>query len=452
MKTFLWVWMGQVVSLIGTGLTSFGLGIWVYQRSQSTAMFAMAALAAALPGILLAPVAGALIDRWDRRWAMLIADTASGLCSAGAAALLLTNRLEVWHVYLFVSASSAMDTLRTPAWLASTSLLVSPDQLGRASGMVQSAQALGQLVSPLLAGVLVASVGVPGVLVVDTGTFVFALLTLVTVRFPRASAAEAKAASSSLRADIAEGWSYVRERAGLWGMMILGFTINFALAMAQVSIAPMLLSFSTPAVLGTVVTVGGVGMLVGSGVMGGWGGPNKRALGFLGFTAGLGVALSLFGLLPPGPWTSVASFNVFFFFPLITGCSQVIWQRKTATGIQGRVFALRNMLAMASAPLAYLLVGPLVDGVLDPAMSPGGALAETAGQLLGVGKGHGGRMLFVLLGAFLIVTALLGLLMPRVRRVEQELPDMLKTEAAGAAVAAAFEGESSSSSVASVAR
>ena len=151
MGVFLIVWFGQVISLIGSGLTSFALGVWVYQRTGSVTQFSLILLSAMLPSILISPVAGALVDRWNRRWCMILSDSGPGITTVAIALLLATGSLQIWHIYLAVSLSSVCKAFQLPADTASTSSLVPKEFLPRASGMVKSAEASAQLISPLLA-------------------------------------------------------------------------------------------------------------------------------------------------------------------------------------------------------------------------------------------------------------------------------------------------------------
>ena len=162
---------GQAVSILGTGLTGFALGVWVFQRTGSATQFALVALALLLPVVLLLPVAGALVDRWDRRWAMIVGDAGSGLCSLGLAALVWSGRLEVWHIWLLCAGSSAFSALQYPAFTAASTLLVPRRHLGRAAGLTQLAIAAAQILAPLLAGALLGRIGLRGVLLVDVLTF-----------------------------------------------------------------------------------------------------------------------------------------------------------------------------------------------------------------------------------------------------------------------------------------
>jgi len=439
LRTFFIIWAGQLLSLVGSGMTSFALGVWVFQRTGSATQFAVIALAATLPAVLVSPVAGALVDRWDRRRVMILADTFAALATLVVAALLWAGRLEVWHILIVAALGSTFGAFQGPAYLASVTLLVPKEHFGRASGLAQMARAAAHVLSPLGAGVLMVAIGVHGVILIDFATFLFAVGTLLAVRIPRPAVSEAGAAArGSIWSESAEGWRYIRVRAGLLGMLVLFAALNFILGMVNALSVPMLLSFTSPERLGVIVSVSGVGMLVGSAVMGAWGGPRRQIHGVLGFMAVVGLALALVGLRPSEPLVAAALFGALLCVPVVNGSSQAIWQRKVAPDLQGRVFATRGMFAMAAMPLAYLLSGPLADHVFIPLLDEGGRLAPTAlGRLLGTGPGRGIGLMFVLAGLLVVAVSLGAYLYRPLRRVESELPDAVGDGESPAAAAPA---------------
>ncbi len=424
-RTWLVIWSGQLVSLVGSGLTGFALGVWVYRRTGSVTQFALISMFTTLPGIVFAPIAGALVDRWDRRWAMILSDAGAALCTLSMALLLIADRLEVWHIYLAMALSSTFSAFQWPAYSATTTLLVPPKHLGRANGMVQLSEAIAQIIAPSLAGALIQLVRIQGIILIDLTTFFLALFTLLLVRVPRPGRTVGeKAGQGLLFHEVAYGWKYIRARPGLLGLLLFFAVSNLAMGIVEVLFTPLVLSFTTTAVLGLILSIGGGGFLAGSLLMSVWGGPKRRVYGVLGFNLLTGVALLAAGF-PLRVWIlAAAAFVVFFGFPLIGGCSQTIWQRKTAPDVQGRVFALRRMISWSSLPLAYLVAGPLVDRVFEPLMAADGPLAGSVGRIIGVGTGRGIGLLYIIMGLLLLLTTLFAYLYPRLREVEVELPDL----------------------------
>lgn len=428
-RTFLTVWAGQVVSMLGSGLTAFALIVWVYQKTGEVTDLALISLFLVLPAIFIAPFAGAVVDRYDRRWVMIAADTASALITLGVFLLLLQDRLAVWHAYLFTALGATFAAFQGPAWGATTTLLVPKKHYGRASGMMQFGQAAAQLFSPMLAGVLLVSIALKGIVFIDFATFFAALLALAVVRFPRPKAtsvpAEKPKGRMQLLREAIEGWYYIRKRPGLFGLLVYFTITNFLAGMVTVLGAPLILAFTSPAVLGTLSSVAGVGMLAGTIVMSAWGGPKRRIVGVLSFQALIGLCIVLAGLKPSAVLFGIAGFGFLFCFPIVIGSSRAIWQSKVAPEIQGRVFSLVAMVSLSCRPVAFVLAGPLCDRVFEPLMAPGGALAPSLGAFIGTGPGRGVALLFIVLGICNLLATGLGYLYPRIRRVEDELDDAI---------------------------
>lgn len=436
MRTFVIVWAGQFVSTIGSGLTGFALGVWIYQETGSTTLFAFNLLAYALPSLLLSPIAGALADRWDRRLMMMLSDTGAGFSTLAIAILAFTNHLEVWHIYLATAVNSGCSTFQWPAYSAATTLLVPKDQLGRAAGMVQIGEAISQLIAPAIAGAMLVATGLQGVIIVDFITFICAILTLAFVRFPKpAVTAEGEAGRGSIWKEAGFGWRYISARPGLLGLLIVFALSNFLFGLMSPLLAPMILEIADAQVLGFLSSLMGAGMLIGTLVMSTWGGPKRRVHGVLAGMAVMGSFIMLFGIRPWIPLMAVAGFGSMLLSPIVNGSSQALWQSKVAVDVQGRVFAVRRMIAWSVMPLAYVLAGPLADHVFNPLLVEGGPLADSLmGMIFGVGAGRGIGLLMAVIGLLSVIVSLSGYLYPRTRLVEDELPDAVNTVTESASV------------------
>jgi DHA3 family macrolide efflux protein-like MFS transporter len=429
MRTFFVIWSGQLVSTIGSNLTGFALGVWIYQETGSVTLVAMNLLAVAIPNLLVSPFAGALVDRYDRRWVMIFSDTGAGLATLSIAVLYMTGNLEVWNIILATAFNSAFSTFQWPAYSAVTTLLVPKEQLGRASGMVQIGDAISQLLAPAAAGVLFVTVGLGGVIAIDFVTYVFAVGTLLVVRVPSPEKSKAgEEGQGSIWKEAMFGWTYISARAGLLGLLLVFAAFNFVSGLINPLIMPMILDMTSAATLGYLVSIVGIGMLVGTLTMSVWGGPKRRIHGVLGFLMISGFFTAMLGISPLIPVLAVAGFFLMFTMPIINGSSQAIWQSKVDPDVQGRVFSVRRMIAWSMTPLAFIVAGPLADRVFKPLLVEGGALADSVGQVIGVGPGRGTGLMFIFVGALSMVVAAAGYLSPRVRNVEDELPDAVPVE------------------------
>jgi len=443
MRTFFLIWFGQFISMIGSGLTGFALGVWVYQRTGSVTQFALIALVATLPLILISPLAGTIVDRFDRRTILILSDLAAGLCTLTIALLYANGRLDILPIYIIVGLKSICDSFRGPTLNASTVLLVPSAQLGRANGITQALRAAAQIVPPVLAGVLVLAIGIEGVVLIDFVTFLFAIIAVLLVRIPRPAPTSPDApARRSLLRDSGYGWQYISARPGLLGLLVVFAIVNYLLGIVSVLVTPLVLSVGNAAALGTVLSVGGVGMLTGSLLMSAWGGPPRRMQGVLGFMLLCGFFVALGGVRPLVPIFALAAFGFFFCLALLNGCFWTIWQSRVAPDVQGRVFATIQMIASSSLPLGYLTAGPLADRVFEPLLkNSGGALADSVGQLIGVGTGRGVGLLFIVMGAFLTLTTIIAYLNPRVRLLEDELPHVEASSATTSVELQSLDGD-----------
>jgi MFS transporter, DHA3 family, macrolide efflux protein len=434
MRTFSVIWLGQLVSIIGSGLTNFVLGVWVYQSTQSVMQFALILLCGSLPIVVISPLAGALVDRWDRRRLMLAGDAGSALCVLALALLLMTSQLLVWQIYIAVAIMAVFAAFHRPAYMASISLLVPQEQLGRVNGMVQLAVALSQLIAPALAGMLVAAIGGTGALLIDLATFLCALVTLLLVRIPAPESIRAdEVRAASLRHEITYGWTYLTARPGLLGLVVFFALINFLAGLVVVLMTPLVLSIASATMLGIVLSIAGSGMFCGGVLMSIWGGTRHRIHGVLGTLLIAGLCIALAGLQPSIILITGATFGFYLSLPIINSLAITILQSKVEPNIQGRIFAIIQTIAASMLPLAYLLAGPLADQVFAPLLIAGGPLADSVGQIIGAGPGRGIGLLFIVAGMLLMLMAAAGTMYPRIRRVEDELPDVAANMARAAA-------------------
>ncbi|HKV10016.1 MAG TPA: MFS transporter [Thermoanaerobaculia bacterium] len=426
MRVFLLIWFGQFISAIGTGLGSFTLGVWIYETTGSATQFSLMAFVGILPALLLSPLAGAFADRYDRRRIMLATDLLAAIMTGLLVLALYTGRLETWHVYPFVMAMVTLAMFQAPAFLASVSLLVPREQLARANGMSQMSQSVAQILGPLLAGVLVRFISYHGVILIDCITFLVGAATLALVRIPRSAPAAAEprpgGAAAGAPASVS-GWQYLRTHSGLLNLMILFALTNFGVGIVQVMLTPLVLSFASTVELGTVNSAAAAGSLLGGIALSVWGGPRYRVGAILACLAAQALLLFVGGARPSIPLIATAAAMFMLTVPIMNGCSQAIWQSKVPHNLQGRVFAVRQMITLSALPLAYLISGPLADLVFNPLLVPGGALADSVGRFLGVGEGRGVGLLLMALGAFILLVTALFSFNPRLRRVEAEVPD-----------------------------
>ncbi len=431
MRNFILIWLGQMVSGVGTRLSAFALGIWVLHETKSTFDFSMIFVSMSLPALVLLPFAGALVDRWDRRRTMAVCEFMCAVITAGLAILLAQGKLALVYMYAGVALSAIANAFFQPAYAASVPLLTTQDNFTRVNGLIQTGGAIALVGGPLLAGILVNSIGVSGILLVDAATFVVGGACLLMAKVP--SPVREDNPDSHLLSEALEGWRYVCERQGLFGLLIVFGITNFFFGIASIAITPLVLSMTSPLVLGYQMTIAGVGLLVGGALVSVWGGPKHKIHGVLGFSMLSGLALAAHGLYPSIVLIMVLGFLLFLTMPVINATNATLWQTKVPTHLQGRTFAILRIMTEAAMPVGYLLAGPLAEFVFEPALMPGGALADSVGAVIGVGHGRGLGLMFIVLGVLMMLVAAAGYCVRSIRRIDEDLPDVFDTPSTAAA-------------------
>lgn len=428
-RTFTIIWAGQLVSLLGTGMSRFALLIWAYQQTGAATTLALLGFFSWVPLIIVSPLAGAVVDRWDRRMVMIVADLGAALMTGIVLLLLLSGNLAIWHLFILEAVAGICESFQSPAYTAATTVLLPKEQYTRAGGMRSIAQDAALIGGPLAGGTLLALIGLEGVLWIDVATFCIALATLLSVRIPRLVIAEDDkiASQETLWRRMLVGFDFIYEHKGLLGLAMLFTGINFFAILTYFSVLPALILARTGGdelalamVQGTLGTAGILGGLAVSA----WGLPRRKIHGVL-----AGAAISFFGgdlLFAVGrslPVWMIGATIAAFFIPFIVTANRTIWQLKTPPQLQGRVFAVQAMLSNLSAPAGYLLAGPLADRLFGPAMQFGGVWADTFGWLVGTGPGAGIGLMFVCTALLGSAMSLSGYLVPAIRRIETDLPD-----------------------------
>jgi DHA3 family macrolide efflux protein-like MFS transporter len=427
MTTFTIVWVGQAFSLLATSMTNFGLTIWAFEKTGSATALALVGFFYVTPMLVISPLAGALVDRSNRKLMMMLSDLASGATTIGILILYLAGDLQVWHLYVSALISGTFQSFQWPAYSAALTMIVPKQHYARANALTELAGNTSGIFAPLLAGALLGIVGLGGILAIDIVALLVAIGALLVVYIPQPAATTAgMQGKGSLWKESLYGFRYILDRRSLLGLQLVFLLGNFFGTLGFTVLPPMVLArtLNNALIFGSVETAGAVGGVVGGLAMGIWGGPKRRVDGVL---AGW-VISSLLGTIVLGlgrslPIWAVGSFFGAFFVPLINSSNQAIWQSKVAPDVQGRVFATRRLIAWFVNPLATLIAGPLADFVLEPAMQPGGALADRLGWLVGTGAGSGMALIIIISGIGSAFVGLGGYTFRHVRDAEDILPD-----------------------------
>jgi MFS family permease len=428
MTAFTIVWFGQVVSLVGTAMSGFALTLWAYRTTGLATALSMVAFFNFAPMIIMSPLAGVLVDRWNRKWTMALSDLASATATLAILLLLLTGHLQLWHLYVTGALSAVFQTFQWPAYSAAISMMVPKTQYQRASGMISMAESGSGIAAPILAGALVGILGFERLWVIfaiDLITFAVALGALILVTIPNPPLVEPEHPESLLKQSMF-GFRYIWEHRPLFDLQMVFFASNL-IASLCLTIFPALVLARTgnnAAALGSTQSAAAIGGAAGGALLTAWGGPKRKVNGVL-----IGMVLtSLLGTLVVGlgrslPVWMAGSFLMMVVMTIINGSNQAIWQSKVPPALQGRVFSVRRLVAQVTVPVAMLASGPLADKVFGPAMMPAGSLAPVFGWLTGTGAGTGISLMFVLAGLSGALVGIVGYLVPNVRDVERLIPD-----------------------------
>jgi MFS transporter, DHA3 family, macrolide efflux protein len=368
---FFTLWGGQAFSLFGSQLVQFALIWWLTQKTGSATILATASLVGFIPQVVLGPIVGTLVDRWNRRMVMILADSAIAVATLVLVYLFSINAVEVWTIYVLLFIRALGSGFHYPAMTASTSLMVPKEQLTRVQGLNQMLQGALGIVSAPLGALLIEVMSTQNVLLIDVATALIAVTPLLFIAIPEPNRMNGKSAvgkpaeKPSFWQDFKAGFAYVWAWPGLVMILLLAMLINFLLNPAG-ALMPLLVKehFGGGALqLGWLESSFGVGMLVGGLVLGAWGGFKKRILTSMVGLIGLGLFFATLGILPSNFFTLAlfASFAASFMTPIVNGPVMAIIQASVAPEMQGRVFTLIGSMASAMAPVGLIIAGPVAD-------------------------------------------------------------------------------------------
>jgi DHA3 family macrolide efflux protein-like MFS transporter len=428
------VWLGQIVSVLASSMSHFALTIWMFQQTGSATAMGLMQVFFITPFLVVSPLAGALVDRCNRKLMMMLSDLGAVVATLGILLLYSTGHLQFWHLYFAAILNGLGNTFQWPAYSAAISTMLPKEQYGRANGMMSLVESGPGVFAPLMAGALLPLIGLGGVLCLDVATFILAIGALSIVHIPQPKATlEGEKGRGGLWKEAAYGFKYIFARPGLRGLVGLFLVANLFSGMAWTVFAPLILSRTgnDSVIFGSVQTVAAIGGVAGGILMSAWGGFKRRIHGIL----GVWLVSNLFGMVGFGLGQGLGVWIpsivlVTLLGPVVMGSSQAIWQAKVAPDVQGRVFAARRLIAWITQPVSPILAGTLADFVLEPAMqNKMSGLARTFGSLVGNGPGSGMSLLFIFGGLALALTCAAGYVIPSIRNVEALLPDHDQLEA-----------------------
>ncbi|MEN8171519.1 MAG: MFS transporter [Chloroflexota bacterium] len=427
MEQFYILWFGQFVSIFATRMTRFAITLWAWELTGTTTALVLVGVASSIPSIIFSPIAGTLVDRWNRKFVMMLSDFGSAFTTLILLLLFLTENIEMWHLYAAGAIAGVFGSFQYPAYSSVVSSMVSKEQLSRANSMrtvISSASGIG---APLLAGVLIVTIKINGIMLIDLATFLLAFGTLVMLKIPQPKESEAgKEGKGSIWEETIYGLKYIIERKSLAAIFIFFAVSNIAAAFGYPIMSPMILSKTgdNATILGTIQSVGSAGFLIGGLITSFWSGPKKRI-------HGINFSFILWGLMGAfvfgtgwgmTAWV-VGAFFMNIFNPMLNSLYIAILQSKIEPDLQGRIFGLEYTISIVTWPLGQVAAGLLVDNFLEPGLMPGGSLSVAFSSLVGTGPGAGMGLIIVISGFLSILVGIAGYAIKSIRDIETLLPD-----------------------------
>jgi MFS family permease len=426
-RPFYLLWCGETVALIGASLMEFALGVWVYQKTGSALDFSGVLVAAILPAVFIMPIAGSIVDRFDRRYVMVVADLTAVALLLMLAWFLWHNSLDVEHLYVFNVAVSLIAAFRTPAYTASVSKLLPKEKYTQASGLMGVSSNVLSMFAPLVAGSLMAAIGLQGIVFIDITAFSMGSILILNAFF---YAARVNNNINKIRADDTEAVSgsvalalvfFRKEPLMLWLLVYTVLQQGFV-TLASTMIMPLVLSHYSENDLGVILTIGGVGGLIGSILLTVMGELKRLMLWALAADVVLALCILLVGVNTSFNLYCVSVFTALLVGGFAQGCNHSLWMRKIPNEYQGRIFSIINVAALLTVSIVVMAGGFSADQIFEPALSEGGLLEQTLGPWIGTGKGRGIGLMFVICGFIGVLISLIGSL-TRLRRLDLIVPD-----------------------------
>jgi MFS family permease len=420
------VWIGQIISVLASAMSQFGLTIWMYQQTNSATALGLMQVFFITPFLIISPIAGVMVDRHNRKMMMMVSDLTAGVATVLILIFQSLGILQFWHLYVTSMIYGLGNAFQWPAYSAAISTMVPKEQYGRANGMMSLIEAGPGVFAPLLAGALLPLIGLTGILFIDVATFLFAVGALLFVHIPQPPrTVEGAHSQGNVWKEAAFGFKYIFARPSLLGLQMIFFFGNLFSGILFTLLAPMILARTdnNSLMFGSVQTAGAIAGVVGGVVMSAWGGFKRKSHGVLAGWILTGVGSAIIGLSGGLPVWIVGLAIAALIGPLVNASNQAIWQSKVAPDLQGRVFSARRLIAWFTNPISPIIAGTLADYVLEPQMRAGGALSQTFGGLVGTGPGAGMGLIIFFSGLICALVGAAGYFIPAIYNAEAILPD-----------------------------
>ena len=422
MKNFYKLWLGELISNIGSGMTAFALSVYVYKKTGSVSYVSLITLLSFMPSIVLSPIGGLLADRYDRRLLMIIGDLFSGL---GLVYILWNIQAEensIVPIFVGITFSSIFTSLLEPSYRATLTDILEEENYAKASGLIQVAGSAKYLISPVIAGMILSVADIRVILLLDILTFITTCLMIFLVR--KSMNSETQNYKKDSFKGLLEGLFIIKENRGVYFLVIIMFFVCFFMGFIQILIRPMILALSSVKTAGMMESLCAVGLLIGS-LWIGIAGIKKNYSKILAVACFFcGIFMSMTGVNENLNIIGISTFLFFSTLPFMNSCADVLVRVSIPNELQGRIWGLISLITQMGTVIAYIISGIMADYIFEPMFNKNGLLVKNIGMIIGTGKGRGIGFMLILSGMGMLIMAIIIWKNREIREVSEKCVDL----------------------------
>jgi len=422
MKNFYKLWLGELISSIGSGMTAFALSVYVYKKTGSVSYVSLITLLSFMPSIVLSPIGGLLADRYDRRLLMIIGDLFSGLGLVYILWSIQAGEKSIVPIFVGITFSSIFTSLLEPSYRATLTDILEEENYAKASGLIQVAGSAKYLISPVIAGMILSVADIRVILLLDILTFITTCLMIFLVR--KSMNSETQNYKKDSFKGLLEGLFIIKENRGVYFLVIIMFFVCFFMGFIQILIRPMILALSSVKTAGIMESLCAVGLLIGS-LWIGIAGIKKNYSKILAVACFFcGIFMSMTGVNENLNIIGISTFLFFSTLPFMNSCADVLVRVSIPNELQGRVWGLISLITQMGTVVAYIISGVMADYVFEPMFNKNGILVENIGIIIGTGKGRGIGFMLIFSGMGMLIMAIVIWKNGEIREVSEKCVDL----------------------------
>ena len=404
MKNFYKLWLGELISNIGSGMTAFALSVYIYEKTGSVSYVSLITLLSFMPSIVLSPIGGLLADRYDRRLLMIIGDLFSGLGLVYILWNIQAGENSIVPIFVGITFSSIFTSLLEPSYRATLTDILEEENYAKASGLIQVAGSAKYLISPVIAGMILSVADIRVILLLDILTFITTCLMIFLVR--KSMNSETQNYKKDSFKELLEGLFIIKENRGVYSLVIIMFFVCFFMGFIQILIRPMILALSSVKTAGMMESLCAAGLLIGS-LWIGIAGIKKNYSKILAVACFFcGIFMSMTGVNENLAIIGISTFLFFSTLPFMNSCADVLVRVSVPNELQGRVWGIISLITQMGTVAAYIISGIMADYVFEPMFNKNGILVENIGIIIGTGKGRGIGFMLILSGMGMLIMAI----------------------------------------------